>query len=198
MRQTFSFLKTTLIGGLVVVLPAWLVGFVFIRALGQIRSAIEPLTSNVTISFAPPITFAVLVLLFSCFAMGLLIQTVSGGRLVSTIERRLAEHLPGYSLFRGLTLGVTGGGGGHAMKPALIGSEDDLAFGIIIERANGFSTIFIPSAPSATSGSVHIMLDRNVRPLDLPLRKVLSSMSHYGEGAIGLAATALGKPASMD
>jgi uncharacterized membrane protein len=73
-----------------------------------------------------------------------------------------------------------------------------MAFGIIIERANGFSTIFIPSAPSATSGSVRIVLDSNVHPLDVPLRKVLSSMSHYGEGAISLAGAALGKPASID
>jgi uncharacterized membrane protein len=198
MRQAFSFLKTTLIGGLVVVLPVWLVGFVLIRGLGQIKSAIEPLTNNVTHAFAPPIAIAALVLLFSCFAIGLLIQTASGGRLVGTVERRLAESLPGYGLFRGLTLGVTGGGANHAVKPALVGSDDNLAFGIIIERANGFSTIFIPSAPSATSGSVHIMLDRNVRPLDIPLRKVLSSMSHYGEGAINLAGAALGKPASND
>jgi uncharacterized membrane protein len=198
MRQTFSFLKTTLIGGLVVVLPVWLVGFVLIRGLGQIKSAIEPLTNNVTHAFAPPIAIAALVLLFSCFAIGLLIQTASGGRLVGTVERRLAESLPGYGLFRGLTLGVTGGGAGHAVKPALVGSEDDMAFGIIIERANGFSTIFIPSAPSATSGSVRIVLDSNVHPLDVPLRKVLSSMSHYGEGAISLAGAALGKPASID
>ncbi|RUX28848.1 hypothetical protein EOA13_15755 [Mesorhizobium sp. M7A.F.Ca.US.011.01.1.1] len=198
MRQAVSFLKTTLIGGLVVVLPIWLVGFVLIRGLGQIKSAIEPLTDNVTNAVAPPIAIAALVLLFSCFAIGLLIQTASGGRCVGTVERQLAERLPGYGLFRGLTLGVTGGGADHAMKSALVGSDDNLAFGIIIERANGFSTIFIPSAPSATSGSVHIMPDSNVHPLDIPLRKVLSSMSHYGEGAISLAGAALGKPVSID
>lgn len=198
MRQTFSFLKTTLIGGLVVVLPVWLVGFVLIRGLGQIKSAIEPLTNHVTHAFAPPIAIAALVLLFSCFVIGLLIQTASGGRLVGAVERQLAERLPGYGLFRGLTLGAMGGGAGHAVIPALVGSHDNLAFGIIIERSNGFSTIFIPSAPSATSGSVHIMLDSNVRPLEIPLRKVLSSMSHYGEGAISLAGAALGQPVSSD
>lgn len=198
MRQAFSFLKTTLIGGLVVVLPVWLVGFVLIRGLGQMKSAIEPLTHNLTNAFAPPIAIAALVLLFSCFAIGLLIQTASGGRLVGTVERQLAERLPGYGLFRGLTLGVMGGGAGHAVKPALVGSDEDLTFGIIIERANGFSTIFIPSAPSATSGSVHVMLDSKVRPLDVPLRKVLSSISHYGEGAISLAGAARGKPMSID
>ena len=198
MRQAFSFLKTTLIGGLVVVLPVWLVGFVLIRGLGQIKSAIEPLTNHATHAFAPPIAIAALVLLFSCFTIGLLIQTASGGRLVGTVERRLAESLPGYGLFRGLALGVTGGGADQAVKPALVGSEGNMAFGIIIERANGFSTIFIPSAPSATSGSVHIMLDSKVHPLDIPLRKVLTSMSHYGEGAISLAGAALGKPVSID
>lgn len=198
MRQAFSFLKTTLIGGLVVVLPVWLVGFVLIRGLGQIKSTIEPLTNNVTDAFAPPIAIAALVLLFSCFVIGLLIQTASGSRLIDAVERQLADRLPGYGLFRGLTLGAMGGGAGHAVKPALVGSDDNLAFGIIIERANGFSTIFIPTAPSATSGSVHIMRDSNVRPLEIPLRKVLSSMSHYGEGAISLAGAALGKPASID
>lgn len=198
MRQAFSFLKTTLIGGLVVVLPVWLVGFVLIRGLGQIKSAIEPLTDNVTNAFAPPIAIAALVLLFACFVIGLLIQTASGSRLVDAVERQLADRLPGYGLFRGLTLGAMGGGAGHAVKPALVGNDDNLAFGIIIERANGFSTIFIASAPSATSGSVHIMLDGNVRPLDVPLRKVFSSLSHYGEGAISLAGAALGKHVSTD
>ena len=196
MRRALSFLKAILIGGLVVVLPVWLVALALIRGLAQIKSAIEPLT-NVTNAFAPPIAIAALLLLLSCFLIGLLIQTAIGGRFVSSVERRLAELVPGYSLFRGLTLGVAGGAD-NGMKPALVGSDDNLALGIIIERANGFSTIFIPSAPSATSGSVHIVLDSNVRPLDIPLRKVLSSMSHYGEGAISLAGAVLAKPVSVD
>lgn len=196
MRQALAFLRTTVIGGLIVVLPIWLVGLVLIRGLGQIKSAIEPLT-KVTSAFAPPIAIAVLVLLFSCFLIGLLLQTASGSRLVNRLERRFTELVPGYSLFRGLTLGATGGAQ-NGLKPALIGSGDNLEFGVVMEQANGFTTVFMPSAPSATSGSVRIVPDSSVRPLDMPLRKLLSCMSHYGEGASNLAATALRGQVAID
>ncbi|WP_287215521.1 hypothetical protein [Mesorhizobium sp.] len=38
-------------------------------------------------------------------------------------------------------VGVTGGGGDISMNPALAGSDDNLAFGIVVERVNGFSTV---------------------------------------------------------
>ena len=65
---------------------------------------------------------------------------------------------------------------------ATIRDSDMLAF-IVEEHDNGDFTVFVPSAPTPTIGSVHCMRPEKVRKLDVPMSAAVNSLMQWGIGS---------------
>jgi hypothetical protein len=77
-------------------------------------------------------------------------------------------------------------------EPALVETDDGWAFALVVERQPpGYCTVFLPDAPTPTSGSVRIVQARRVRPLDAPMLSLLACLTRSGSGAGALAKRAL-------
>jgi hypothetical protein len=77
-------------------------------------------------------------------------------------------------------------------EPVLVETDEGWAIALLVERLpNGFCTVFLPEAPTPTSGSVRIVEASRVRPLDAPMLSLLACLTRSGSGAGGLVGRAL-------
>src|ERR1700741_1798936 len=102
MQQAINFLKTTLLGGLIVVLPAWLAVLLVLKALGHLEIFVKPVRSHLPHRIAHPRVIAILLLVVLCFLVGAAIQIAIGQKAEHAAERAVLEKIPGYTTLRSL------------------------------------------------------------------------------------------------
>jgi len=184
MRRFFGVLKTTLLGGVIVVLPAWLAVLLVLKALGHLEIFVKPVSSHLPHSIAHPRVIGILVLIGLCFLVGALIQTAIGRNAERAAERAVLEKIPGYTVLRSLASRISDHAESASFQPALVEFEEALVPGFIVERHSGNrSTVFIPSVPTPMAGAVYIIDNNRVHPLDLPAISVMQCISKWGGGS---------------
>jgi uncharacterized membrane protein len=180
MRGTLVFIRTTMIGGLLVLLPAVIVLYLGYQAFGYVRMFTAPITGPLGDYVGIPLLITVVVIVAASFLAGLVARTAVGGRLFRSVDQQIAARLPGYASMRG-TLEAWGTDGA---KPCTVRLDDGFAIGFVMEMRDGLCTVYLPSAPTPGSGSVLIVTEDRVRPIDAPLSTVAGSMGHYGRGVL--------------
>ena len=188
MKGLAELTKTTLIGGVLIVLPIYLSILLLAKTLSAIVTLLSPVTAAIPAGVQFRQVIAVLIVLAVCFVAGIVVRTGPGLRAKHALERSVLEKIPGYSLVRGLTHRVSGEEGEGAFRPALVEIEDALAPAFIIEELkDGRYTVLIPSVPTPAAGSLLIMQRERVHPLDVPFTQAVKVISKWGAGAGELA-----------
>ena len=78
MKTLAEFTKTTLIGGLLIVLPVYIAVLLILRALQGLVAAVKPITAAIPGSVKFEEILAILILAAICFIAGLIIRTSAG------------------------------------------------------------------------------------------------------------------------
>jgi uncharacterized membrane protein len=188
MKGLAELTKTTLVGGLLVVLPIYLSVILLAKTLSAIFGLLSPVTAAIPAGVQFRQVIAVLIVLAVCFVAGIVVRTGPGLRAKNALERTVLEKVPGYALVRGLTERVSHDDREGAFRPALVEIEEALAPAFIIEElADGRYTVLIPSVPTPAAGSLLIMARERVHPVDVPFTQVVRVISQWGSGAGELA-----------
>src|SRR5215472_12959885 len=184
MRSLSEFVKTTLIGGLLIILPVYVSIILIAKAVQGIVAAMKPITAVVPASVQFREIVAVLVIVAVCFAAGLIVRTGPGLRAKNAFEGAVLERLPGYALLRGLAGRITGQANEPTFAPALAEIEEALVPALIIEELeNGSCTVLVPSVPTPMDGALYILPRDRVHPVDVPFATALKVFSKWGAGA---------------
>ena len=184
MRPIAEFVKTTLIGGLLIVLPVYIAVLLILKAVQGLVAAVKPITAAIPGSVAFEEILAILVLAVICFIAGLIVRTRAGLRAKNAIERRVLQRLPGYTLLRGLAGRVTGQADEPSFAPALAEIEEALVPALIVEKLeDGSYTVLVPSVPTPMAGAIYILPPERVHPVDVPFTVALKVFSKWGTGA---------------
>jgi uncharacterized membrane protein len=184
MKALITFLKTTLVGGLVIVLPVWVSILLVLKSLGAATIVVHPIATQLPEKARHPQLLAAALLLAACFAAGLLIRTAIGRQVKSAMERSVLNRVPGYSVLRGLAERLDNTNQAAGFAPALVEIEEALAPAFIVERhADGRVTVFVPSAPTPAVGAIYIMTPERVHEVDVSLVKAVSCISKWGSGS---------------
>ena len=189
MKQTLEFVKTTVVGGLVVILPLAAAMLLTIKMLGAVQSAVDPVATALPYGVIVGRLVAALIILAGCFVTGLVVRTRVGRRANVWLEQRVLERLPAYGLLRNLGKQVAGEGDGANMAPALAEIEDALVPAFVVEElADGRLTVFVPAIPTPTVGAVYILPPERVHRIDVPLTTLVQCVTRWGAGAQELVA----------
>ena len=184
MRSIAEFTKTTLIGGVLIVLPAYLTILLLLKALATIGGLITPITHELPATLQFPELIAVLVLIAACFVCGIAVRTGPGLRAKNAIERTLLEKIPGYALIRGLAGRLVGKEEEKTFTVVLAEIEDALVPAFFVEDCDDLHcAIFVPSVPTPAAGAIYIIAKKRVHPVDVPFTQAVSVISKWGEGA---------------
>jgi uncharacterized membrane protein len=188
MKTLAEFTKTTLIGGLLVILPIYVSFLLLAKTLGGLLALLSPVTAHIPAGVQFREVIAILIVLGACLLAGLLVRTGPGLRAVNTLEHGILEKVPGYSLVRGLAVRLSGDAQDAAFRPALVEIEDALAPAFIIEELDdGRYTVLVPSVPTPAAGSLFILPRERVHPVDVPFTQAVKIVSQWGAGAGAMA-----------
>jgi uncharacterized membrane protein len=184
MRTLAEFTKTTLIGGLLIILPIYVSLLLLAKAVGGLLALVKPITAAIPTTIEFRQTLAIVVLALICFIAGLIVRTRLGLRAKNAVEHAVLEKLPGYTLLRGLAGRVTGQANEPTFAPALAEIEDALVPSLIIEELeDGSYTVLVPSVPTPMAGALYILPHERVHPVDVPFTTALKVFSKWGAGA---------------
>ena len=186
MRKFTEFIKTTTIGGFLVLLPVVAVLALVGIAVATIIKIVTPIAGKLPIKTVGGLTLAtllaVLVILAFCFLAGLLVRMRIGQLVQQRMENLLLQRLPGYVMFKNLTRQLAGQEG-IEFAPALVdlyGSEARVVGLIVEEHADGKFTVFVPISPTATLGQVYLLPPTSVERLQARFVDVVNSLTQWG------------------
>jgi uncharacterized membrane protein len=189
MRGIAEFAKTTLIGGILVMLPIYLSILLLLKAISGLMGLVSPITEGLPEALPFREVIAILVLIGACFICGIAVRTGPGLRAKNAIERSVLEKIPGYALIRGLAGKIIGGSDEQSFTVVLAEIEDALVPAFLIEDCgDGQCAIFVPSVPTPAAGAIYIIANERVHRVDVPFTQAVSVISKWGSGSRALLA----------
>ena len=190
MSKIKSFIMTSLIGGVIVVLPMAILVAVFGWVFSFVTNLIQPLTnllmekSDLRGVIADLLVLAII--LTVCFIIGVVIRTRFGKFIYSTLETRLLKVAPGYNLIKETVLQILGNNKTPFSSVALVQifGNDTLATAFVTdEHPDGSFTVFIPTGPNPTSGNIYHLEGKYVHPVDVSVEDAMRSIISCGAGS---------------
>ena len=184
MKALGEFLKSTIIGGVLIILPLGLVIVIVMKFVGMLKPLAEPMARYLPETFRFPMLLALALLLILSFAAGLLPLTRVGRGAGRFIESSILDRIPGYSMMRSLTHRIGDNDDTAKFAPAFVKIEEALVLAFIIEEHDdGKYTVFVPSAPTPAAGSIYVMDASRVHFIDAPFIKAVRCVSKFGVGS---------------
>jgi uncharacterized membrane protein len=183
-----SFLKSTLVGGVMFLVPVVLVVIVLKHALQLAGQVAQPLAEALPIrqvgGVAVATIIAVVALLLIAFLAGLLSRTDPGRRVTHWFEESILGGMPQYRMVKSLAEGLTQIESGEGMQPVLMRGDEGWMLGYQIEEMpNGWRVVFLPASPTPMSGNVMYVEASRVRPLDLTMHEAMVLVKRLGIGS---------------
>ncbi|MGB2931707.1 MAG: DUF502 domain-containing protein, partial [Methyloceanibacter sp.] len=159
MGKSFSeFLKATLIGGLLFLVPGVLIVIILGKAMQLARRVTEPIYDalpDAVFGVGVATVISVLVLVLIAFVAGLLARTKFGKRIGASLEHSLLGGLPQYQMVKSMAQGMAQVESTDNVTPVLVSVEDAWQIGYLLEPLeNGWVAAFLPQAPTPMSGNV--------------------------------------------
>src|SRR4051794_10245452 len=108
MKTLLQFVKTTLIGGLTIVLPVWVMILLLLKAIKGAIGMLHPMAALLPQSVFHQDLVALGLLVLICFVVGLIIRTAPGQRLREWLAKRFFERIPGFALVRSMARQLAG------------------------------------------------------------------------------------------
>jgi uncharacterized membrane protein len=189
MKKLTEYVLTRLIAGVLIVAPIYLAILLLLKAMKSAAGLVKPFAHLVPAWLPADQFLSLLLVLVSCFFIGLAVRTPVGRAVWERVENSLFQRLPGYALIRSLTQRLAGETRDQAWKPALAEIEEALVPAFVIEEfEDGRLTVFVPSVPTPLAGAVYILSADRVHPLNIPFTQAVRVISRWGLGSKELVA----------
>jgi uncharacterized membrane protein len=193
------FITTTVIGGLLFLVPVGFLGFVLYKAFGFMLLIAQPMADWLPVNTIGGVALANLIAIVAiviiCFFAGLIARNTLATGVVKKLESRVLMKIPGYTIVKGIKGGFDTEETQQFKPVALaLGTAERIGFEIQ-KLADGRSMVFIPSVPNAFSGITQILPADQVTYLDAPMTQIMEFVERYGHGVDGLLATKVIAPA---
>jgi uncharacterized membrane protein len=185
-----NFIMTTVIGGLIFLVPLMFLVFVVGKAIGFMMVVAKPLADWLPVDTVGGVALAnllaILAVIVVSFLAGLVARHTLAGGFIKKLESKVLIKIPGYAMIKGIKSGFDSSDT-KGMKPVALQLGSAERFGLEIEKLpDGRSMIYIPSAPSTWSGVTQILPADQITYIDVPVTKVMELTEKYGHGVDAL------------
>ena len=183
-----NFLKTTMVGGILFLVPI----IIFIAIIGKALelskklaaplSVLIPLDSIGNIAMVNLLALGIVLLI--CFFAGLAAKSTLARKSIGNLESRVLSKIPVYGLLKSKIDAIVKPEKAEGMKPVLARFDDSWQIAFEVERIQrGVVAIYLPGAPDPWSGSVCFVTEDRIQPLELTLLPVLKTLKGLGKGS---------------
>ena len=182
-----DFLKISIAAGVLFLLPVMVIGIVLAKVIGFIYNLSKPITARLPFENVGGVgvntLMSIILLLLACFLGGLFMRTKLAKGMIQWLEDRVLIYIPGYSYIRARTTDLFSKEKTENWKPASIFVDDNEVLCFVIDETEDYCSIFLPSAPSPTSGSVVVREKTKVTYLPINVSEAISMIKQLGKGA---------------
>jgi len=188
----FKFIKTTVIGGLLFILPLVLVFVLLEKAIHLLRGPMEkllPMFAGHDVAGVTLITLATLFgLIVLCFLAGLLARTSTAARAIENGVDKVLSNLPGYQLLKDTTTRFAGMENPDGSKVGLIAEEQGWRLCLVVESVGDWMTVYMPDGGTAggTAGEVRLLQASEVIITELSWLAMAAGLRRGGRGMLEL------------
>ena len=188
MDKFVDFLKTTIVGGLVFLVPLVLVSMVLKRGLEIASRVAKPVVENFPAHQVAGVALgtiaAALLLTIVAFAAGLAARTERGRAITRWVGESVLGAMPQYRVVTSMAEGLTKIEQGDGLRPALVAIDDVWQVCYVLEELeHGWVAIFIPQAPTPMSGNVLYVTEDRLRRLDIGIGAAMQLVKRMGAGS---------------
>jgi uncharacterized membrane protein len=186
-----KFLKTTIVGGAVFLLPLVIVVLLLSYALGFAAGLIQPVVDTLGVDLRGNFAgiglltiVATLVLIALCFGAGLIARTAFGDAVTTWIEASVLGRMPQYQMMKSMASAFGQLENAKGLTPVLVSVEGGWQIGYHLETLeNGWQAVFLPQAPTPMSGNVMYFPSERVRATSMTMIDASRLVSRLGIGS---------------
>lgn len=188
MSKLGEFLKTTIFGGLMFLVPLILIGLVLRHALEFAGKIVRPVVAvfpyNQVAGIAVGTVVAALLLVAAAFLAGLAARTETGRKVTHWVEQSFLGNMPQYRVVTSMAEGLTKIEQSDGLTPVLVSADGSWQLGYALEELRGgWTAVFIPQSPTPMSGNVLYVPSDRIRALDIGIHQAMKLVKHMGMGS---------------
>lgn len=190
MTRLNNFIRTSLLGGVSVILPIALCAFLLKWLFKMVTGIIRPLTllviakSNIQALFADIVV--IVIILLACFIVGIIVKTKMGKFIQDSLEDHILKFAPGYSIIKETVMQFLGKKKVPFSSVVLVQAYDNetLMTGFITdEHPDGRCSVFVPTGPNPTTGFIFHLKRESVHPVNVSVEEAIRSVISCGAGS---------------
>ncbi len=183
-----QFLFTTLIGGLLIILPIGLFYLLVKFLLTQVAKVIRPIVGLIKIEGLDNVFLlqgiAFLIVIAFCFFVGLFVRTRSGKQLYMYFEESVLAKLPFYNTIKETVQQLFSSRGKSFSQVVIADVMNTKMTGFVTcEHDNGYYTVFVPTAPNPTNGYIFHLTKDQLQFLDIKAEDAMRTIIGVGTGS---------------
>jgi uncharacterized membrane protein len=188
MRRIWQFVKTTVLGGAIFLLPIAATLVIIVKAGKMAVDAATPLAEKLPFPKGEAVlavyVIGAIALALVSFAAGVFARSLSTKiSTASFLEDRILNRFPPYVAIRKQTDRLAGIERDENLKPVLVRVQNGWQIGFLVDAfSDGHVAVFIPGAPDPSSGVVQILSSDNVTPINISQGDVIACLEQTGRG----------------
>ena len=184
MKKTKSLFRTNVIYGVLVLVPLAVIALLLAKIVEILEKIAEPLNLQSATSVIGAVILAVLLVLILCFVVGVFVRTRLGSWSLERFEQTILRQIPGYEIISNALKGFAEKKTAYrAALVRLYGPGTGVLGFIMEENDNDSVTVFVPSVPTLTMGSLHVVDRERVTMLEAGSIDVTNCISQWGIGS---------------
>jgi len=181
-------IRTTLMGGILFLIPLVIVVAVLGKAFQIMKAVAKPVGNLIPVEsiagFAKVEVLTGVIMLLSCLIAGLVARSPWGKRVNEKLDGILLQMIPGYAWIKGVTGDIRDEDAEKELKPVLAKFDDQFQLAFEVDRTDqDLVAIYVPGSPDPRSGSVSYMTADRIRPVDAGFKEVVKASKHLGRGS---------------
>lgn len=185
MKNMRRLIRTTVLGGIIFLIPLVFVVVVFGKAISIIQSVAIPLGEMIPVESVAGVAIVpiltTVILFASCLLAGMLARSSGGQKVYRKLDTVLLQMIPGYAWIKGITGEVLDEDADEVLKPVLVTFDDQSQLAFEVDRgADGWVAIYIPGAPDPRSGTVSYVTSDRVQSVDIGFKAVTKICKNLG------------------
>ncbi len=167
MKKIKRFIRKSLIGGILVLLPLVILAFVFRWAFLFVTNQIQPITNyllrELQVYEIVADIFVIIIIFTICFLVGTIVSTGIGRWLHNQFDQYISRLAPGYRLIKEIIGQVLGDkesspfAKGEVARVKIFGEHSPTTVTALVtaRHDNGMYSVFVPTGPNPTSGNIY-------------------------------------------
>lgn len=189
MKKILLYLKATITGGILLLVPLLVLALAIIKIVQLLRRAVVPIAHHFPIpdlGIGKDTLLSILLLLLLSFCAGLFMYTRLARQFKQILEDQILVHVPGYTYLKALSTDKLLQNPNSTWKPAVLQGEGQGSICFVVEESEHFYSLFLPSSPSPSSGSVCVRNKNEVILLKATFSETVIMLKQLGKGAAAM------------